>query len=122
MRKRAQPFDKVVGARIRIFRNQCGMSQTELAKRLGITFQQLQKNERGINRISFHRAVQIGEAFGVSVIELGDLDGANYKLPKIAPPKIDFQLLHEIRALHPAMKPGALKMLRLMSKRAKDRP
>ncbi len=46
------PIDLHVGARIRQRRRELGMSQTELAAVNGITFQQTQKAERGVNRVS----------------------------------------------------------------------
>jgi len=48
----AHPVDLYVGARLRIRRKVLGLSQTQLAEALGITFQQIQKYERGANRIS----------------------------------------------------------------------
>ena len=48
----AHPVDLYVGARLRIRRKVLGLSQTQLAEALGITFQQVQKYERGANRIS----------------------------------------------------------------------
>ena len=46
------PVDSHVGARLRMLRRSAKLSQTELATSLGITFQQIQKYERGSNRIS----------------------------------------------------------------------
>lgn len=48
----AHPVDLYVGARLRVRRKVLGLSQTQLAEALGITFQQIQKYERGANRIS----------------------------------------------------------------------
>ena len=48
----AHPVDLYVGARLRIRRKVMGLSQTQVADALGITFQQIQKYERGSNRIS----------------------------------------------------------------------
>jgi transcriptional regulator with XRE-family HTH domain len=48
----AHPVDLYVGTRLRIRRKVLGLSQTQLADALGITFQQIQKYERGANRIS----------------------------------------------------------------------
>ena len=47
--------DKNIGNRLRILRKEMGVSQMELADVLGITFQQVQKYERGLNRISASR-------------------------------------------------------------------
>ena len=50
--EQAHPVDLYVGARLRIRRKMMGLSQTQVADALGITFQQIQKYERGANRIS----------------------------------------------------------------------
>jgi transcriptional regulator with XRE-family HTH domain len=49
---KADPIDAHVGGRLRAFRLQAGMNQTELARALGVTFQQVQKYEKGVNRVS----------------------------------------------------------------------
>ena len=51
-RQGPDPIDVAVGARVRIRRRWLGFSQTQLANALGITFQQVQKYERGSNRVS----------------------------------------------------------------------
>ena len=51
-RRLSTPVDHYVGARIRERRKQIGLSQHQLAKALGLTFQQVQKYERGSNRVS----------------------------------------------------------------------
>lgn len=59
--------DTHVGARIRLRRHLVGMSQTTLAQALGVTFQQLQKYERGLNRISASRLHDLGRALDTSI-------------------------------------------------------
>ena len=59
------PIDVHVGKRLRQRRNVLGMSQEKLADQLGITFQQVQKYERGTNRVGASRLFQIGRALGV---------------------------------------------------------
>jgi len=51
-----QSLDKVVGRNVRVHRLAKGMSQTDLANELGITFQQIQKYEKGTNRVGSGRA------------------------------------------------------------------
>jgi transcriptional regulator with XRE-family HTH domain len=53
--KRISPIDKHVGARVRMRRLMLNMTQDGLAKALGITFRQIQKYEKGSNRISASR-------------------------------------------------------------------
>lgn len=65
--------DVEVGRLVRALRMSRGLSQTELANRIGVTFQQVQKYESGGNRISMGRLTRIAKLFGVSVPYL--LDG-----------------------------------------------
>jgi transcriptional regulator with XRE-family HTH domain len=63
--KRVEPYDIEIGRRIRAQRLATGMSQELLADQLGITFQQVQKYEKGANRVSAGRLRRIAEIFGV---------------------------------------------------------
>jgi transcriptional regulator with XRE-family HTH domain len=56
-----------VGSRILLRRSILGMSQTKLAEALGVTFQQIQKYERGANRVSASRLVDIAQALDVPI-------------------------------------------------------
>lgn len=67
MAEHPHPTDKHIGAKVRVRRKQLGMSQTVLAEKLGVTFQQLQKNETGVNRIGASRMQQIAIALKVPV-------------------------------------------------------
>ncbi len=60
------PIDVAVGLRLRTLRKSKGMSQEQLGKALGITFQQIQKYERGTNRISASMLVKSARALEVS--------------------------------------------------------
>ena len=66
-RKKPNPTDRYVGARVRMRRLMLGMSQTALGNSLGVTFQQVQKYEKGANRIGASRLQQIGAALQVPV-------------------------------------------------------
>jgi transcriptional regulator with XRE-family HTH domain len=59
--------DVEVGQRIRARRMAKGMSQTELGDLLGVTFQQVQKYEKGVNRVGAGRLVRVAEALDVPV-------------------------------------------------------
>lgn len=63
--KSNQAFDQLVGARIRGLRIMRGISQTTLAERGGVTFQQVQKYEKGTNRVSPSRLAAFAEALQV---------------------------------------------------------
>jgi transcriptional regulator with XRE-family HTH domain len=62
----ATAIDAYIGARMRERRHALNMSQTELGKALGVTFQQIQKYEMGTNRVSAARLFDICEALNVS--------------------------------------------------------
>ncbi len=61
------PRDREVGQRIRAQRLICKMSQEELGDRVGITFQQIQKYEKGTNRVAAGRLIRIAEILAVPV-------------------------------------------------------
>lgn len=64
--KQANPIDVAVGARLKMERKIRRISQTQLAQHLGVTFQQVQKYEKGMNRISASRMMMIADFFGFS--------------------------------------------------------
>jgi transcriptional regulator with XRE-family HTH domain len=65
--RRANPIDLHVGSRVRLRRMLLGMSQEKLAERLGLTFQQVQKYEKGVNRIGASRLFDLSHVLGVPV-------------------------------------------------------
>lgn len=67
MVKLLDPVDKHVGSRVRMRRMLVGVSQVKLGEALGLTFQQVQKYEKGSNRISASRLQQIANMLGVQV-------------------------------------------------------
>ena len=66
------PVDVLVGQNIRICRLQKGLSQGELGQQIGVTFQQVQKYEKGANRVGASRLNQIANVLGVSLPSLFD--------------------------------------------------
>jgi transcriptional regulator with XRE-family HTH domain len=66
-KKRPNPTDIHVGSRIRMRRNMLGMSQEKLGESLGITFQQIQKYEKGTNRVGASRLQAIASILDVPV-------------------------------------------------------
>lgn len=74
-KKATNQIDKEIGARVRLRRVQIGMSQEKLGEALGLTFQQIQKYEKGMNRISVSRLDQIAYALST---------GIDYFLPNTA--------------------------------------
>jgi transcriptional regulator with XRE-family HTH domain len=65
--KAPNPVDKYVGSRVRMRRIMLGMSQEKLGAALGLTFQQIQKYEKGTNRVGASRIQQIAEVLQVPV-------------------------------------------------------
>lgn len=83
-KKKPNPIDVHVGSRIRLRRNMLGMSQEKLGENLGITFQQIQKYEKGTNRVGASRLQAIASILSVPVSfffedapgrEIGDAKG-----------------------------------------------
>jgi len=67
MPRSANPTDKHVGSRLRMRRLMLGMSQTHIADTLGVTFQQVQKYEKGSNRVSASRLQHLSQILQVTV-------------------------------------------------------
>ena len=65
--RRANAMDVHVGTRVRLRRMLLGMSQEKLGEQLGLTFQQVQKYEKGVNRIGAGRLHDLGQVLGVPV-------------------------------------------------------
>jgi transcriptional regulator with XRE-family HTH domain len=65
--RRANPLDVHVGSRVRLRRMLLGMSQEKLGEHLGLTFQQVQKYEKGVNRIGASRLFDLAKVLGVPV-------------------------------------------------------
>jgi len=72
MASRVEPVDAAVGGRIRAYRLAQGMSQAELGREVGVTFQQIQKYEKGVNRVGSSWLKQFATIFEV---EIGALFG-----------------------------------------------
>ena len=65
--RRPNPIDVHVGSRVRFRRMLLGMSQEKLGEKLGLTFQQIQKYEKGVNRIGASRLFDLAQVLGVPV-------------------------------------------------------
>lgn len=86
--RRANPLDLHVGSRVRLQRMLLGMSQEKLGEQLGLTFQQIQKYEKGINRIGASRLFELARVLGVSVqFFYDDAPGttSDYKTQAVSP-------------------------------------
>jgi transcriptional regulator with XRE-family HTH domain len=106
--RQPNPVDVDLGRLVRLQRMARGLSQTELANRIGVTFQQVQKYESGANRISIGRLVRIGRVLGVEVTYL--LAGSGQAVPgRASDPKEQARLADGLRMLG---RIGALRLLR----------
>ncbi|MGQ0742461.1 MAG: helix-turn-helix domain-containing protein [Alphaproteobacteria bacterium] len=84
-KKQANPVDARVGHRVRLRRMLMGMSQERLGELLGLTFQQVQKYEKGVNRIGAGRLFEIAGILGVPVsFFYEDAESANMRAPGFA--------------------------------------
>ncbi|HKR86998.1 MAG TPA: helix-turn-helix transcriptional regulator [Phenylobacterium sp.] len=97
---RAAELEREIGARIRARRRQLGLSQSDLADQLGVSFQQVQKYERGANRVAASTLVATAQALGVSI---GWLVGED------APQTGEHELFSALS------RPGALEILKAFS-------
>lgn len=104
MKKRPDPIDVLVGNNVRILRLEKGLSQSDLAERLGITFQQIQKYEKGINRIGSGRLARLSQVLGVSVSRF--FQGSDAGVSGGMPPEALTDLL---------AKPYAIRMLKALA-------
>jgi len=95
--KTPDPTDKHVGTRVRMRRLMLGVSQTTLADALGLTFQQVQKYEKGVNRISASKLQHISDFLQVPIPFFFDgLPGPSNKPAKsggVVPPSDVFQFI-----------------------------
>jgi transcriptional regulator with XRE-family HTH domain len=84
---------KYIGSLIRDMRKASGMSQMKLAEKIGVSYQQIQKYEKGASQLNISRLLQISEAFGVPVgTFLGDSEA------EVAPIKPPYSSLSEDEA------------------------
>jgi transcriptional regulator with XRE-family HTH domain len=120
MATKPNPIDVHVGKRLRLRRTLLGMSQERLGELLGLTFQQVQKYERGVNRIGSSRLFELGQILDVPVSFFfddlpeavgGSLAGSfgSYAAPGLAEERATFE--HEDESL-PLDKRETLELVR----------
>lgn len=83
MPRRIEAVDVLVGQRIRALRLSQGMSQSALGEKVGVTFQQIQKYEKGVNRVGGSRLKKVATVLGVRIAALfpGEEGGKDELLP-----------------------------------------
>jgi transcriptional regulator with XRE-family HTH domain len=95
--RKSGPLDAMLGARLRTLRVSRGISQAVLAEKIGVSFQQVQKYERGANRVGANRLARIAAVLDVSVTEF--FESARTKSPGLKSP------------IHLLAEPGAWQVL-----------
>lgn len=95
------PIDQYVGARIREARHLAGVSQTTLAQAVGTTFQQVQKYENAMNRVSASRLVRIARALRQSPdFFLDDAPEGDEQIAIEGPDRTVMVLARQVREIH----------------------
>ena len=118
------PIDIYVGKRVRLRRTMLGMSQDSLGKALGLTFQQVQKYERGTNRIGSSRLYHISHILEVSIAYFFDgAQGAGKATQPGDPaaqtpgdPRAKRETLELVRAFNRILDPAVRKRLLTVTK------
>lgn len=97
------PIDVMVGQRLRLARLGAGMSQTKIGDAAGVTFQQVQKYEKGANRLSASRLVEFSRVLGVSVSYFFEEIEANDEVGpttiSIVPARVDIDLARRLAGI-----------------------
>ncbi len=114
------PVDAHVGNRVRLRRTLLGMNQTQLGEALGLTFQQIQKYERGFNRISASRLWQLTEILDVPLLFFFDGLGGGAKALPQDEVFLRRETLELVRAYFRIRDPAARKHLREMTRAMAD--
>lgn len=119
------PIDIAVGHRIRVRRKWLGISQSTLADHLGVSFQQVQKYERGANRVSASMLVKIAQKLDTTVAELvGETatpQGDESLFEKLAVPGA-VQLLDAFASVQqPALRTAILNLTRSLIEESEER-
>lgn len=95
----SHPVDHHLGARVRLARAERGISQTALGESIGVTFQQIQKYERGTNRISASKLLGIAKALDKDIsyffndVEEGVVARDQVDAPQVVPTRYDLKLM-----------------------------
>lgn len=100
----AGAIDRKLGDRVRARRLEIGVSQEQLAHALGLTFQQVQKYEKGVNRVAVSRLLDIADALDISACDL--LEG-------LRPGRKSERAAHGLEGA--LAKPGAADLVRLFA-------
>lgn len=114
----ADPIDTRIGLRLRLRRKELGIPQTELARHLGLSFQQVQKYELGINRISASMLVRAAQRLKCSVADLvgEDEDEASGRSESALSAEGAMDLLVAYASIPADWRPMLVEMARVLSR------
>ncbi|BCH56016.1 putative HTH-type transcriptional regulator R00410 [Agrobacterium vitis] len=125
--KSPKPDDILIGARIRGARHNAGISQTTLGDALGITFQQIQKYEKGTNRVGGSRMAEIAKILGKPVAYFfegvtgeGTATVADVQEAQFTSSREARRLINGFRALPTGQRAAVLKLIEGLSEVAED--
>nr|WP_246472813.1 helix-turn-helix transcriptional regulator [Azospirillum tabaci] len=117
MREQHQHLDIKIGARVRTRRTLMGLSQSDLGEAIGLTFQQVQKYERGANRIGASTLFRIAEVLDVPVSfffdDLGAQPGQGSDLTLC---RADLEFAKRLALLPKSVKDGIADLVRVLAK------
>lgn len=106
-------INKEIGRKIRQLRKGLGLSQSELAEKIGVSFQQVQKYEKGLTRVSVMRLQQISEVFGVNIASFFE-KGKN--LPKVSDFTLEYTSGEELRETFLPLNKEEITLIKLFRK------
>jgi transcriptional regulator with XRE-family HTH domain len=115
--------DKAIGERIRTQRMATGMSQEELGSRLGVSFQQVQKYEKGVNRISAVRLSEIADALDTNAVTIldgvdGDSKSKSTPISRFMSTKVGVDLIEAMLEIKdPSVRQAVLSLARALRSR-----
>jgi transcriptional regulator with XRE-family HTH domain len=121
--RKPSPVDVALGHNVRFWRLARGLSQTQLANRLGITFQQVQKYEAGDNRVSIGRLVKTAAILRVPVAAFFEGTEADGRLLALISDSRSFRLAHAFAAIkHSRARASLMNMVEKIAMIAPRRP
>ena len=117
-------YDSALATVLRRKRAEAGLSQNEAGRRVGVTFQQLQKYEKGTNRVFFSRFVELASVYGTTpeqiMAEVREVLDAKASKPEVPDSRQTTELIRLANAVPRATLQRVLHLLRSIAKAAPD--
>jgi transcriptional regulator with XRE-family HTH domain len=103
----------MIGTKLREYRIAAGLTQRDVGEILGVTYQQVQKIEKGNDRISIDKLIKLRDMYGVTLDEMVDskssLDDTRYK--------VNLNVIKNLDSLEPNMRNAIIKMINVVAKK-----